>query len=125
MFAYSTMAIFGFNLKILMVAKCQRNEIMVQARPAASGETKATNTRHIVKILGILTLFTFVTYIPTWVSMVLFILDAPIKTSLSDGLAFVSMLLWVLNPLADALAFLLCKKDIKSCALKLIKSGNS
>ena len=119
------MAIFGLNLKILLVARRQHKEIMVQSRPTASEEAKATNTRNIGKILGILTLFTFVTYIPTWAYITLLVLDVPIKTSLSDGLAFTSMILWKLNPLVDTLAFLLCRKDIKSCALKLLKARSN
>ena len=87
------MAIFGFNLKIL-----QHREIRAQARLAVSDETKATNIRNIGKVLGILTLFTFVTCIPYWVNTALLILDVslPIKTSLSDGLLFASMVLWVM-----------------------------
>ena len=115
------LAIFGLNMKILMVARRQRMVIMAQARHGASEETTTTNARNIGKILGIVTLFTFVTYIPSWVYIALLILNIPIENSLSDGLAFVSMVLWVLNPLVDTLTFLLCRKDIKSCVQKLLR----
>ena len=117
------MAIFGFNMKILMVARRQNREIMAQARHGASEEITATNARNIGKVLGIVTLFTFVTYIPSWVYTALLILDIPVENSLSNGLAFVSMVLWTSNPLVDTLTFLLCRKDIKSCAWKLLRPG--
>ena len=115
------MCIFGLNMKILMVARRQRMAIMAHERHGASEETTASNTRNIGKILGIVTMFTFVTYIPSWVYIALLILAIPIEKSLSNGLAFVSMVLWVSNPLVDTLTFLLCRKDIKSCTRKLLR----
>ena len=41
------MATFGLNLKILMAVRHQRREIIAQARPAVSEETKATNITNI------------------------------------------------------------------------------
>ena len=117
-------SILGFNLKILMVAKRQHRAILAQARPIASDATQAINTRNIGKVLGILSLFTFVTYIPSLIYTALFTFSVSIDDSLSDGLAFVSMILWNSNPVVDTLTFLLCRKDIKACALKILKSGN-
>ena len=118
------MVICGLNMKILIVARRQHRKVKAQARHGASEETTATKARNIGKILGIVTLFTFVTYIPSWVYIALLILDIPIESSLSDGLAFVSMVLWASNPLVDTLTLLLCRKDIKSCARKLLRPGS-
>ena len=117
------MTIFGLNLKILMVARRQRREIMVQARSTTSEETQSTNTRNIGKVLGILTLFTFVTYIPSWSYTTLLIAGVEISKPVSDSLAFASTILWNCNPLVDSFTFLLCRRDIKTCAFRLLGYG--
>ena len=114
--------ILGMNLKIVMVARRQCREIMAQARPVASQETQATNSRNIGKVLGILTLFTFVTYIPSWFIIGLIIAGVQIRDLVFDGLAFSSLLLWNANALVDGLAFLFCRKDIKETAWKFLKA---
>ena len=114
--------ILGMNLKILMVARRQHREIMTQARPVASQETRATNSTNIGKVLGILTLFTFVTYIPSWFITGLIIAGVQIRDLVFDGLAFSSLLLWNANALVDGLAFLFGRKDIKETAWKFLKS---
>ena len=115
------MVLLALNFKILMVAGQQRRAIMAQARPAASAETQATSTKNISKVLGILTLFTFVTHLPSWFYVGLLIAGVDINESASDGLAFTSIILWNCNSLVDALAFLY-RKDIKLCTLNLLKA---
>ena len=114
--------ILGMNLKILMVARRQHREIMAQARPVASQETRATNSTNIGKVLGILTLFTFVTYIPSWFITGLIIAGVQIRDLVFDGLAFSTLLLWNSNALVDGLALLFGRKDIKETAWKFLKA---
>ena len=113
--------LLALNVKILMVARRQRREITAQARSAASDEVHATNTRNIIKVLGILTLFTFATYIPSWFYVGLLSAGVDINESVSDGLAFTSIILWNCSSLVDALAFL-HRKDIQLCTLNLIQA---
>ena len=107
-----------------MVARRQHRAIISQARPTTSEETQSSSIRNIGKILGILTLFTFITYIPSWGYTALLIAGVEISKPVSDSLAFASVILWNCNPLVDSFTFLLCRKDIKVCAFRLLKSGS-
>ena len=89
--------------------------------PSAPQAEQRENSRSVGKILGILTLFTFVTYIPAWLLSAFIIADVNIGESVFDTLAFAALLLWNSGPLVDALAFLLCRKDVKNSALKICK----
>ena len=56
--------LLGLNLKILMVARRQSRQIQAQPQPQLEN-AQAANTKSIGKVIAILTLFTFVAYIPS------------------------------------------------------------
>ena len=109
----------GLNLKILMVARRQSRQI--QAQPQLEN-AQAANTKSIGKVIVILTLFTFVAYIPSWFYAGLFAAGVEITDAVADSLAFGTVTLWSSSYLVDVLAFLLCRKDVKECTLQFLKA---
>ena len=109
------------NMKILLIARRQRREIVAKARPVVSAETQTNNARNISRVLGILTLFTFVTYVPSWFYAGLLLADVKASDSVMDAFAYGTLVLWNSNALVAALAFLLGRKNVKLCPMKLLK----
>ena len=111
--------VLALNVKILVVSKQQQRQIQVQTRSPSSAMNRSFN-----KVLGSLTLFTFIIYLP---NMALFATPAAgvnIKTPMFDFVRAAVALLWNLGLLFDPLMFLLCRKDIRACAIKLLKCWN-
>ena len=111
--------LLGLNLRILMVARRQSRQI--QAQPQFEN-AQAANTKSIGKVIAILTLFTFLGYIPSLFYAGLFAAGVEITDAVADGLAFGSLILWTSSCLMDALTFLLCRKDVKECALQFLNA---
>ena len=115
--------ILAFNVKILLVSKQQQRQIQVQARPSSVTISSAIN-RSFNKVLGSLTLFTFIIYLPNWALFATSAAGVNIRTPMFDFVTAAVALLWNLGLLFDPLMFLLCRKDIKAFAVKLLKCSN-
>ena len=80
------------NVKILLVARHQQRAITAQA---VSSETmQAPDTKSIGKVLAILTLFSFVLYIPCLLYGGLLVAGVQISETISDVVAFGTISLW-------------------------------
>ena len=119
--------LLAMNLKIVLVARRQRREIMVQSSATEQTQTSASsdNSKNTGQVLGILTLFTFVTYLPAWMFSALVIAGVDTDAAAFRILAFIALILWNCNTLVDSLAFLFCRKDVKCCAFQIWRSMRS
>ena len=115
------LAILIFNVKILIVSKQQKKQIHVATRSSTVYSSSSIN-RSQSKILGSLTLFTFITYVPNWILLALSaaVAGVTVKTPAHDFITITAALLWNIGLLFDSLMFLLCRKDIKVCASNLL-----
>ena len=104
------------NTKILYVSWKKRNDVQDfnEAIPAR-------NRIRGVKVLAVLVMFMFVLYIPSWTVIMLKVLYELPQDTL-DKFELCAALLWFLTPVADGVAFLFCRQDIRKCAWKLIRS---
>ena len=110
------------NIKILLVSKQQQKQIRVQNQPEPPTVGTSTNvSTSSNKVLGSLALFTFITYQPSCPVLAAKNLGVAIDKTVLALMIDATSFLWMLNPLLDALLFLLIRKDIKEYAIKLLK----
>ena len=114
------MVILLFNVKILLISKEHQKHIQVQTR-SSSMIASSSISRSTKKVLGSLTLFTFITYLPNYALLVISAAGFNIRTPAFDFVTEIAAFLWNLGLLFDPLVFMLCRKDIKDCTTNLLK----
>ena len=87
------LAILIFNVKILIVSKQQKKQIHVATR-SSRVYSSSSISRSQSKILGSLTLFTFITYVPNWILLALSAADVTVRTPAHDFITITVALLW-------------------------------
>ena len=104
------------NTRILFVSWRKQNEV----QDLKGVYTPRSGFRG-VKVLAVLTMFMFVFYLPMCILIILKVNYVLSEISL-DNLAIWAATIWLLTPMADGIAFLFCRQDIRKCALKLIRN---
>ena len=89
-----------FNVNILYVSIQQKKQIHVMRRSSSVHSTSNASTSS-NKILGSLTLFTFITYLPNWILLALSAAGITIKSPAHDFITMATALLWNLGVLVD------------------------
>ena len=115
-FVFSNIAGIAFlNVRILYISWKKKNTVQVVSNSIAQSEGVQG-----VKVLAVVVMFMFILYVPAWTQ---FILQAShvLQLKAQENFAVFSILLWMMTPMVDGIAFLFCRQDIRKCAWKLIR----
>ena len=105
------------NLKILYMSWKKRNGVQAIEQHQQNPQRQSIRG---VKVLAVLLMFLFVLYIPGCIQFVIASMyDIP--AYMDDRFVVVSITTWQLAHTCDGIAFLLCRRDIRSAARKMLK----
>jgi hypothetical protein len=71
-------------------------------------------------VLAVLVMFTFVLYIPGWLLLILQTTSDSLDVATQETYVVFCVLLWMLLPMTNGIAFLFCRKDIRKHAAKMV-----
>ena len=112
------------NMKILFTSKRQARQINVQlvsVRPTGNSNPEPeVKSVHVGKILGVLSLFTFVAFVPYWVYLGIQLAGVKLSDYTQILLHNMGLYLWLMGPILNPLAFMMGKSDINACARQML-----
>ena len=108
------------NLKILHVAHQHKKQIMVQTAADPQNREQNKDTRTVAKVFAMMSLFSFLSYLPLTIILLTQSLDVTLSDESVSIIIFVGYFVWMLNAIADPIAILAFRTDVRKAARNII-----
>ena len=109
------------NIKILHVIHQHKKQIMVQTAVDQQNTEQQKNTRMVVKILSITSLFSFLSYLPQSITILANSIDKTFLSELVTTLMHIGQIVWMLNYIVDPIAVIAFRTDIRRAARNVLQ----